>query len=212
MANDEWSMNKEGHPMAEPGFCPKCHGVLTTDAPAGLCPRCLMGMALELSSEHSESLPDEGFVTDAAIPESDRSFGDYELLGRIARGGMGVIYKARQGCLNRIVAGKMMLPGMLVVDREARRFQNEAEVIADLRHPNIVAVHEVGAHDGQRYFSMDYVEGQSLAAVVRDHPLPARTAARYVKVIAEAIHYAHQQGILHRDLKPSNVLLDKAGN
>jgi hypothetical protein len=106
----------------------------------------------------------------------------------------------------------MMLPGLLFSEAEASRFQNEAEVIANLRHPNIVAVHEVGAHDGQRYFSMDYVEGQSLAAVVRDHPLPARTAARYVKVIAEAIHYAHQQGILHRDLKPSNVLLDKAGN
>src|SRR5262249_49407235 len=212
MASDEWKMNKEGHPMAEPVFCPKCQGVLTADAPAGLCPRCLMGMALEISSEPSESLPDEGFVADTSIPESDRSFGDYELLGRIARGGMGVIYKARQVCLNRIVAVKMMLPGMLISEAEASRFQNEAEVIANLRHPNIVAVHEVGAHDGQRYFSMDYVEGQRLAAVVRDHPLPARTAARYVMVIAEAIHYAHQQGILHRDLKPSNVLLDKAGN
>jgi Protein kinase domain/WD domain, G-beta repeat len=198
--------------MAEPGFCPNCHGALTADAPAGLCPRCLMGMALELSAEPSESLPAEWLAADAAIPESDRSFGDYELLGRVARGGMGVIYKARQICLNRIVAVKMMLPGLLVSEAEASRFQNEAEVIANLRHPNIVAVHEVGAHDGQRYFSMDYVEGQSLAAVVRDHPLPARTAARYVKVIAEAIHYAHQQGILHRDLKPSNVLLDKAGN
>jgi serine/threonine protein kinase len=212
MANDKWKMNKEGHPMAEPGFCPNCHGELTADAPAGLCPKCLMGMGLELPSEPCESLPGEGFVADAAIPESDRSFGDYELLGRVARGGMGVIYKARQICLNRIVAVKMMLPGLLVSEAEASRFQNEAEVIANLRHPNIVAVHEVGAHDGQRYFSMDYVEGQSLAAVVRDHPLPARTAARYVKVIAEAIHYAHQQGILHRDLKPSNVLLDKAGN
>src|SRR6266536_300576 len=210
MTNDEGKMNKEGRPMAEPGFCPNCHGVLTADAPAGLCPKCLMGMALELSSEPSESLPDEGFVADAAIPESDRSFGDYELLGRIARGGMGVIYKARQVCLNRIVAVKMMLPGMLVSEAEASRFQNEAELIANLRHPNIVAVHEVGAHDGQRYFSMDYVEGQSLAAVVRDHPLPARTAARYVKITAEAIHYAHQQGILHRDLKPSNVLIDAA--
>jgi serine/threonine protein kinase len=169
-------------------------------------------MALEISAEPSESLPAEELGADTAIPESDRSFGDYELLGRVARGGMGVIYKARQICLNRIVAVKMMLPGQLVSEAEARRFQNEAEVIANLRHPNIVAVHEVGAHDGQRYFSMDYVEGQSLAAVVRDHPLPARTAARYVKVIAEAIHYAHQQGILHRDLKPSNVLLDKAGN
>src|SRR5262245_58353870 len=212
MTNDKWKMNKEGRPMAELDFCPNCHGALPADAPAGLCPKCLMGMALELSSEPSESLPDEGFVADTAIPESDRSFGDYELLGRIARGGMGVIYKARQVCLNRIVAVKMMLPGMLISEAEASRFQNEAEVIANLRHPNIVAVHEVGAHDGQRYFSMDYVEGQSLAAVVRDHPLPARTAARYVKVIAEAIHYAHQQGILHRDLKPSNVLLDKAGN
>jgi serine/threonine protein kinase len=169
-------------------------------------------MALELSAEPSESLPAEGLAADAAIPESDRSFGDYELLGRVARGGMGVIYKARQICLNRIVAVKMMLPGLLVSEAEASRFQNEAEVIANLRHPNIVAVHEVGAHDGQRYFSMDYVEGQSLAAVVRERPLPAGTAARYVKVIAEAIHYAHQQGILHRDLKPSNVLLDKAGN
>jgi serine/threonine protein kinase len=171
-----------------------------------------MGIALELSAEPSEGLPDGGLGANAPIPESDRSFGDYELLGRIARGGMGVIYKARQVCLNRVVAVKMMLPGLLVSEAEASRFQNEAEVIANLRHPNIVAVHEVGAHDGQRYFSMDYVEGQSLAAVVRDHPLPARTAARYVKVIAEAIHYAHQQGILHRDLKPSNVLLDKAGN
>jgi serine/threonine protein kinase len=175
-----------------------------------------MGMALEFSSDSSGDpsgfLQDEGGAAAPMIPESDRSFGDYELLGRIARGGMGVIYKARQVCLNRVVAVKMMLPGLLVSEAEASRFQNEAEVIANLRHPNIVAVHEVGAHDGQRYFSMDYVEGQSLAAVVRDHPLPARTAARYVKVIAEAIHYAHQQGILHRDLKPSNVLLDKAGN
>jgi eukaryotic-like serine/threonine-protein kinase len=198
--------------MTEPGLCPHCQVALTADAPDGLCPRCLMGMALELSSEPAESLTAEGVVADATIPESDRSFGDYELLGRVARGGMGVIYKARQICLNRVVAVKMMLPGLLVSEAEASRFQNEAEVIANLRHPNIVAVHEVGAHDGQRYFSMDYVEGQSLAAVVRDHPLPARTAARYVKVIAEAIHYAHQQGILHRDLKPSNVLLDKAGN
>src|SRR5262245_45254407 len=141
-------MNKEGHPMAEPGFCPNCHGALRADAPAGLCPRCLMGMALELSAEPSErlaaeslpaeSLAAEGIGADAAIPESDRSFGDYELLGRVARGGMGVIYKARQICLNRIVAVKMMLPGLLVSEAEASRFQNEAEVIANLRHPNIV--------------------------------------------------------------------------
>src|SRR5262245_27583971 len=99
MTNDKWKMNKEGHPMAEPGFCPNCHGELTADAPAGLCPKCLMGMGLEQPSEPCESLPGEGFVADAAIPESDRSFGDYELLGRVASGGGGGSAVARTiGC------------------------------------------------------------------------------------------------------------------
>src|SRR5262245_23399961 len=203
--------------MTEPGHCPHCHVVLTADAPAGLCPRCLMQLALELTtggpdqSSGSERFPAERFTPDIMIPENLRSFGDYELLQQIARGGMGVIYKARQISLNRIVAVKMMLPGLVVSEAEAQRFQTEAEAIANLRHPNIVAIYEVGAHEGRRYFSMDYIEGQSLAAMIRDRPLPEETAARYVKVIAEAMQYAHLQGILHRDLKPSNVLLDKTG-
>jgi len=203
--------------MTEPGHCPRCHVVLTADAPAGLCPSCLMQLALELTtggadqSSRSELFPEERFAPDMTIPENLRSFGDYELLQQIARGGMGVIYKARQISLNRIVAVKMMLPGLAVSEAEAQRFQTEAEAIANLRHPNIVAIYEVGAHEGQRYFSMEYIEGQSLAAMIRDHPLPEETAARYVKVIAEAMQYAHRQGILHRDLKPSNVLLDKTG-
>jgi WD40 repeat protein/tRNA A-37 threonylcarbamoyl transferase component Bud32 len=132
------------------------------------------------------------------------------LLEEIARGGMGLIYKARQLSLNRIVALKMMLPSLLASATEVQRFRAEAEAAANLQHPNIVAIHEVGEHEGQLYFSMDYVEGQSLAAQVRDHPLPAETAARYVKTAAEAIHYAHRQGFLHRDLKPSNILIDAA--
>src|SRR5262245_54989365 len=131
MTNIERKMEKESHSMTESILCPCCQGVLTTDAPAGLCPRCLMGIALERSSEPSESLSAVGRAAGAPVSESDRSFGDYELLGRIARGGMGVIYKARQVCLNRIVAVKMMLPGLLVSETEASRFQNEAEVIAN---------------------------------------------------------------------------------
>jgi WD40 repeat protein/tRNA A-37 threonylcarbamoyl transferase component Bud32 len=140
-----------------------------------------------------------------------RYFGDYELLEEIARGGMGVVYKARQVSLNRIVALKMILAGQLARDADVQRFYAEAQTAANLQHPNIVAIHEVGQFQGQHYFSMDYVEGQSLAAVIREHPLPPDQAAANVKTVAEAIHYAHQKGVLHRDLKPGNVLIDASG-
>src|SRR5439155_2421978 len=127
----------------------------------------------------------------------------------IARGGMGIVFKARQVSLNRVVAVKMILAGQLASGQDVQRFQSEARTAANLQHPNIVAIHEVGEHEGQHYFSMDYVEGKNLAELVRDNPLPAERAARYVKTIAEAVHYAHQRGTLHRDLKPSNVLIDQ---
>ncbi len=137
-----------------------------------------------------------------------RYFGDYELLEEIARGGMGVVYKARQVSLDRLVALKMILAGQLASPADVQRFHTEAKAAAALKHPNIVAIHEVGEHDGQHFFSMDYIAGKSLAAVIRDYPLPAARAAGYVRVIAEAIEQAHRQGTLHRDLKPSNVLID----
>jgi len=138
-------------------------------------------------------------------------FGDYELLNEVGRGGMGVVYKARQVSLNRVVAVKMILSGALATAEEVARFQTEARMAARLCHANIVAVHEVDEHDGRHYFSMDYVEGGSLADAVRGRPLAAQRAARCAEALARAVEYAHGQKVLHRDLKPSNVLLDAAG-
>ena len=137
-----------------------------------------------------------------------RYFGDYELLEEVAVGGMGIVYKARQASLNRIVAVKMILKGALATDEDVKRFRTEAEAAANLQHPGIVAIHEVGLHEGQHYFSMDFVEGRSLAELIRDQPLSVRQAAEYLREAAEAVHYAHQQGTLHRDLKPSNIMID----
>ncbi|HEY2250057.1 MAG TPA: protein kinase, partial [Planctomycetaceae bacterium] len=139
-------------------------------------------------------------------------FGDYELLAEIARGGMGVVYKARHVKLHRVVALKMILSGQLAGADDVRRFQIEAEAAAQLDHPSIVPVHEVGEIDGQHYFAMGFVDGESLAKKVAQGPLLARDAARLVARIADAIEYAHQNGIIHRDLKPANVLLDRAGH
>ncbi len=134
--------------------------------------------------------------------------GNYELLEEIARGGMGVVYKARQTTLGRVVAVKMIISGRLASEQDVQRFQVEAQAAAGLQHPNIVSIHEVGQHEGWHYFSMDYVEGRDLAKILRENLLLAKQAATYVRQMAEAIHYAHQKGILHRDLKPSNILID----
>src|SRR6185295_2433529 len=112
---------------------------------------------------------------------------------------------------NRVVAVKMILAGHFATEQAIQRFRAEASTAARLQHPNIVAIHEIGEHAGQQYFSMDFVEGKSLAEVVRDGPLSARQAAVFLKTIAETIHHAHQHGVLRRDLKPSNVLVDSFG-
>ncbi len=215
--------------MPESRHCSQCGAPLPADSLSGHCPKCLLDFAPTVQAGDVTQAPIAGSVKAVVNPINDlppvspssvttmpgptiRYLGDYELLEEIARGGMGVVWKGRQISLNRPVAVKMILAGKFATETDVKRFRTEAESAANLQHPNIVAIHEVGEHEGQHYFSMDFIEGKSLAELTVDGPIPAARAADLVKRIAEAIHYAHQRGTLHRDLKPSNVLIDASGN
>lgn len=138
-------------------------------------------------------------------------FGDYELLEEIGRGGMGVVYKARQVSLNRVVALKMILTGQLANDDDVKRFYAEAKAAGNLQHDGIVPVFEVGKYEGHHYFTMAFIEGESLAHKLTEGMLPPRQAAELVKKVAKAVSYAHTEGVIHRDLKPANILIDRNG-
>lgn len=151
-------------------------------------------------------------VADTGVKSNQvRRFGDYELLEGIAQGGMGAIYKARQIKLNRTVALKTILAGLLAGEDQMKRFRAEAEAVANLDHPNIVPIYEVGEHEGQLFFSMRFIEGGSLDDHMKRFVQDPHASAHLMAKVARAIHFAHQHGILHRDLKPDNILLDAKG-
>jgi len=181
--------------MSAGGICPECAAELPLDSAAGLCLRCLGRLAFQ-----ADPAPGGG--------GAGLRVGDYELVEEIARGGMGVVYRARQVSLNRTVALKVLLHGPFTSPDFVRRFRHEAQAVAALRHPNIVAIYEVGESAGTHFLSLEFVEGRNLADLTRTGPVPGLGAARYMKTVAEAIEHAHQRGVLHRDLKPSNILLD----
>ncbi len=145
---------------------------------------------------------------DSAAFPTVRYFGDYELLEEIARGGMGIVFRARQVSLNRLVAIKTILQGTFADDKPVARFRAEAEAAAALDHPHIVPIYEVGEHEGQQYYAMKFVDGTSLAKLPRGD---VRAEVQGMVDVIRAVHFAHQRGVLHRDLKPSNVLVDSQG-
>ena len=166
------------------------------------------GVPIAERSDQADAVPEPP----AKVSGKPRFIGDYELLDEIARGGMGVVYRARQKKLNRIVALKMILAGHLASQAEVKRFYTEAEAAATLDHANIVPIYEVGEEDGQHFFSMGLVEGESLAHRIRNGPLEPRLAAELSLTISEAMVAAHEVGVIHRDLKPANILLDQDGS
>jgi serine/threonine protein kinase len=207
-------------------ICRKCGAKIFADAPEGLCAACVLKIALGNFSAAPVAAGDDGGSAENIEPNADApshkkkaarasellgELGDYELLEEVGRGGQGVVFRARQKSLNRIVALKVISLGQWASRAHLKRFRLEAEAAARLEHPGIVPIHEVGERDGSCYFSMKFVEGGQLDEVVRRAPMSIRQATELIAKVARTVHYAHEHGILHRDIKPGNILLDGKG-
>jgi serine/threonine protein kinase len=180
-------------------FCRTCRSPISAAAPEGLCPFCVLALAINSPSESPPGLLDLTLRIDK-----------FEILEVIGRGAMGIVYKARQKDINRLVAIKTLLAGNLCSDSELRRFRTEAAAAGRLEHPGLIRLYEFGDANGLIFFSMEFVEGVTLDKLLRGTPLPGRRAATYARSIAQAVQYAHERFLLHRDLKPGNVIIDRS--
>src|SRR3989454_165260 len=212
-------------------ICRKCGAKIFSDAPEGLCTRCVLKTALvilpdtvvpqERDDPRRPASPAPATTRDDVVPASKKKasraanmlgqLGDYELLEEIGRGGQGVVYRARQKSLSRIVALKVISLGQWSSTPHLRRFRRDAEAAASLEHPQIVPIYEIGERDGSCYFSMKFVEGGRLDEIGKGELMSARRAAELLVKIARTVQFAHEHGILHRDIKPGNILVDKNG-
>ena len=183
---------------AQVGLCPDCGAVLPVAG--GLCAGCLWAVSFGANPPAPSAGGADGESAWARL-------GDYDLYDEIAHGGMGVVYRARQRRLGRMVAVKVLRGGELADPEARQRFRREAESAGRLQHPGVVGIHDVGEDQGVCWFSMDYVPGENLAQRVQQRPMEAQAAAACVRLVAEAIQHAHEHGVLHRDLKPSNILM-----
>jgi predicted Ser/Thr protein kinase len=196
-------------PVSSTQNCGRCGIKLPANAPEGLCPRCLGALNLSGETVFTET---ETPPAPAPSPEEIRAhFPQLEILECLGRGGMGVVYKARQKSLGRFVALKLLAPEREKDPQFAERFAREAQALAQLSHPHIVIVHDFGQTNGYFYLLMEFVDGVNLRQLLRARKLTPREALAIVPPLCEALQFAHDRGIVHRDIKPENLLLDKAG-
>lgn len=189
--------------------CTRCGTAISEETAGGLCPRCLMAMNFDSRTmPEGEEPPHAPVLTPEELAEK---FPQYEILECLGRGGMGVVYKARQKSLDRIVAIKILPPERVGEERFSDRFAVEAATLAKLSHPNIVTVHDFGETGGLFYIVMEYVDGVNLRDLLREGKLEPKQALAIVPPVCEALQYAHDKGIVHRDIKPENLLLDRDG-
>src|SRR5947208_2702129 len=187
--------------------CENCGEKILGDSPKGLCPACVLETGLgPVADESVAGIDDPGHPAEVVM-----EFGDYELLEEIGRGGQGVVYRPRQKSLNRTVALKVIGLGQWATQAHLKRFRREAEAAANLDHPCIVPIYEVGEREGSCYFSMKFIDGGQLDEVTKRTPISTRNAAELIAKLARTVHYAHEHGILHRDIKPGNILVDTKG-